>query len=192
MTLTASVTLPTQLALVKEELLYARERARTVCKGLDAAAWARRPAPAAWCIGECLMHLNITSERFIPLIDDAIRDGRARGLERGGPYGKGLIGWALQRYLEPPYKMKTKTPPAFVPGAVHPMEDTLERFDYLQQELQVRIDRSAGLALDRIRLVSPFDARVKYNLYASFCIIAAHQRRHLWQAEQVRTRLALA
>lgn len=189
MTLTASVTLPTQLALVKEELLYARERARTVCKGLDAATWAARPSPAEWSIGECLMHLNITSERFIPLIDDAIRDGRARGLERGGPYGMGLIGWALQRFLEPPYKMKTKTPPAFVPAAVDPMEDTLERFDYLQQELQVRIDRSAGLALDRIRLVSPFDARVKYNLYATFCILATHQRRHLWQAEQVRARL---
>ncbi len=69
------------------------------------------------------------------------------------------------------------------------MGETLERFDYLQQELQVRIDRSAGLALDRLRLVSPFDARVKYNLYATFCIIAAHQRRHLWQAEQVKHRI---
>ena len=65
------------------------------------------------------------------------------------------------------------------------MPDTLERFDYLQQQMQMRIDRSAGLALDRLRLVSPFNAHVKYNLYATFCIIATHQRRHLWQAEQV-------
>ena len=68
------------------------------------------------------------------------------------------------------------------------MPETLERFDYLQQEVQVRIDRSAGLAVDRLRLVSPFDARMKYNLYAAFCLIAAHQRRHLWQAEQVQSR----
>ena len=161
-----------------------------MCKGLDAATWAARPSPDAWAIGECLTHLNITSERFIPLIDDAIRDGRARKLEGNGPYGKGLIGWALQRFLEPPYKMKTKTPAAFLPAAVDPMPETLERFDYLQQELQVRIDRSAGLALDRLRLVSPFDARMKYNLYATFCMIAAHQRRHLWQAEQVKHRIA--
>ena len=189
MTLTASVPLPMQLALVKEELLYARERARAVCKGLDATTWAARPSPDAWAIGECLTHLNITSERFIPLIDDAIRGGRARKLEGNGPYGKGLIAWALQRFLEPPYRIKTKTPPAFIPVTADAMPDTLERFDYLQQEVQVRIDRSAGLALDRLRLVSPFDARVKYNLYAAFCLIATHQRRHLWQAEQVRARI---
>ncbi|MBK5295724.1 MAG: DinB family protein [Vicinamibacteria bacterium] len=189
MTLTAAASLPTQLALVKEELLYARERARAVCKGLDAATWAARPAPDEWAIGEGLTHLNATSERFIPIIDDAIRDGRARKLEGNGPYGKGLIGWALQRFLEPPYTIKTKTAPAFIPATVSPMPETLERFDYLQQEVQVRIDRSAGLALDRLRVVSPFDARVKYNLYAAFCLIATHQRRHLWQAEQVRVRV---
>ena len=189
MTLTAAVSLPTQLALVKEELLYARERARAVCKGLDATTWAARPAPDEWAIGEGLTHLNASSERFIPLIDDAIRDGRARKLEGNGPYGKGLIGWALQRFLEPPYTIKTKTAPAFIPATVSPMPETLERFDYLQQEVQVRIDRSAGLALDRLRVVSPFDARVKYNLYAAFCLIATHQRRHLWQAERVRVRV---
>ena len=30
----------------------------------------------------------------------------------------------------------------------------------------------------------PFDSRVKYNVYSAFLIVAAHQRRHLWQAEQ--------
>ena len=192
MTLTATVSLPMQLALVKEELLHARERARAVCKGLSAGTWALRPSADAWAIGECLTHLNITSEKFIPLIDDAIRDGRARKVEGNGPYSKGLIGWVLQRFLEPPYKIKTKTPPAFIPVHVDPMSETLERFDYLQQEVQVRIDRSAGLAVDRLRIVSPFEARMKYNLYAAFSLIAAHQRRHLWQAEQVKKQLTIA
>jgi len=191
-TLTAAVTLPAQLALVKQDLLYARERARAVCQGLDARMWATRPAPGKWAISECITHLNITSERFIPLFDDAIRDGRARKLVANGPYGKGLIGWALVRFSEPPYKIKTKTTAAFIPVNGEPMTDTLERFDYLQLEVQVRIDRSAGLALDRLRLVSPFDSRIKYNLYAGFCLLAAHQRRHLWQAEQVKQRLTSA
>ena len=192
MTFAATVSLPTQLALVKEELLHARERARAVCKGLDATTWTLRPSADAWAIGEYLTHLNITSEKFIPLIDDAIRDGRARRVEGNGPYSKGLIGWALQRFVEPPYKIKTKTPLAFIPVRVDPMPETLERFDYLQQEVQVRIDRSAGLAVDRLRIVSPFEARAKYNLYAAFSLIAAHQRRHLWQAEQVKKQLTIA
>ena len=63
MTLTASVTLPTQLALVKQDLLYARERARAVCKGLDPHTWVTRSRAGQWSIGECITHLNITSER---------------------------------------------------------------------------------------------------------------------------------
>lgn len=181
---TAVAPLPPQLAQVKEELALARERARLLCKGLDEARWACRPSPARWSVGECLMHLNITSEQFIPLLDQAIRDGRARKVEGRPPHRLGLLSWALLKYMEPPYRMKTKTAPGFEPGRLEPMAATLDRFDYLQQEVQARIDRSAGLALDRLTLISPFDRRVKYNLYAAFRLIAAHQRRHLWQAER--------
>lgn len=186
MTVAAPASLSPQLALLKQELLLAREAARFATRGLSANTWEARPAPGQWSIAECLIHLNITSERFIPLIDEAIRDGRARRLEKDGPYGLGFMGWLLLRVIEPPYRRKTKTAPPFVPEHIEPMSDVLERFDYLQQELQVRVERSSGLALDKLRIVSPFDARVKYNLYAALCILAAHQRRHLWQAEQVR------
>jgi hypothetical protein len=184
MTTTAQATLPSQLARVKEELLLARERARGLCHGLDEVRWARRPSPDRWAVGESLTHLNLTSEQFIPLLDEAIRDGRSRQVEGPPPYRLGLVGWALLKFIEPPYKMKTKTAPAFEPGRLEPMAATLDRFDYLQQEVRARIDRAAGLALDRLRIVSPFDGRVKYNVYAAFCLIAAHQRRHLWQAER--------
>jgi hypothetical protein len=42
-----------------------------------------------------------------------------------------------------------------------------------------------NLPVDRIKIASPFDARVKYNLYAALTILPRHQHRHLWQAEQV-------
>jgi len=42
-----------------------------------------------------------------------------------------------------------------------------------------------GLPVDRIRIASPFDARLKYSLYAALTILPRHQHRHLWQAERV-------
>jgi hypothetical protein len=42
-----------------------------------------------------------------------------------------------------------------------------------------------GLPVDRIKITSPFDARLKYNLYAALTILPRHQHRHLWQAERV-------
>ena len=68
----------------------------------------------------------------------------------------------------------------------------LERFDYLQGELLVRLDRANGLALDRLFVISPFNARFNYNLYSAFRLLPVHQRRHLWQAERVRATLTAA
>jgi hypothetical protein len=178
-----------ELGQIKQELLDARERARRLSEGLTETLWATTPGPGRWSIAECLIHLNTTSERFIPIIDDAIREGRELGMRATAPPRRDLMGWLLATWLEPPYRMRTRTTAPFVPARIEPMADVLERFDYLQGELLVRMDRSRGLPLERLRVVSPFNARVKYNLYSAFRLLPVHQRRHLWQAEQVRNRL---
>lgn len=185
-----TIDLQPELVRLKQELLDARERARKVTEGLPATAWGTRPASGGWSIGECLMHLNITSERYVPLLDDALRTIRSRGLLADGTLRRDFVGYVMSRFLEPPVRMKVPTTPAFVPGQIEPMPEVLERFDYLQQELLVRLERGAGLALDRQRIASPFNTRVRYNLYAAFCVLTAHQRRHLWQAERVRASVA--
>jgi hypothetical protein len=178
-----------ELGEVKQELLDARERARHLSEGLAETLWATAPGPGRWSIAECLIHLNITSERFIPIIDDAIREGRELGRQETAPPRRDLIGWILAKALEPPYRLRSRTTAPFVPARIEPMPDVLERFDYLQGELLVRIDRAQGLPLEQLRIASPFNARVKYNLYSAFRLLPVHQRRHLWQAEQVRAQL---
>jgi DinB superfamily len=179
-----------ELGEVKQELLEARERARRLSEGLSDTLWATTPGPGRWSIAECVIHLNITSERFIPIVDDAIREGREMGVLATAPLRRDLVGWLLAKWLEPPYRMRSKTTAPFVPGRIEPMADVLERFDYLQGELLVRIDRAQGLPLERLRVVSPFNAKVRYNLYSAFRLLPVHQRRHLWQAENVRAQLA--
>jgi DinB superfamily len=178
-----------ELGQVKQELLDARERARRLSEGLAEPLWASAPGSGRWSIAECIIHLNITSERFIPIIDDAIREGREMGVRATAPPRRDLVGWLLAKWLEPPYRLRSKTTSPFVPARIEPMADVLERFDYLQGELLVRIDRAHGLPLERLRVVSPFNAKVKYNLYSAFRLLPVHQRRHLWQAEQVCARL---
>jgi len=178
-----------ELGQIKQELLDARERARRLSEGLSDTLWGTAPAPGKWSIAECVTHLNITSERYVPIIDDAIREGREIGAKAARPPRRDFMGWLLARMLEPPYRMRMKTTAPFVPARIEPMTDVLERFDYLQGELLVRIDRAQGLPLERLHVVSPFNARVKYNLYSALKLIPVHQRRHLWQAEQVRAAL---
>ena len=187
MTVTAAAALPAQLAAVSQELVEARERLAALCRTLDERGWLRRPASGGWSVGQIVTHINTTSEHYIPLIDDAIRKGRALGLRaRAGRFRRGLVGWALLRMLEPPYRIKTSTSPSFEPAAGAAMADTLEQFDYLQQELLARVDMAAGLDLEKLAVTSPFSTRISYNLYVAFAVLAAHQRRHLWQAERTR------
>ena len=49
------------------------------------------------------------------------------------------------------------------------------------------VRQARGLVIDRVEMTSPFDRRVRYNLYSGLRAVAAHQRRHLWLGEQART-----
>ena len=46
------------------------------------------------------------------------------------------------------------------------------------------ITRAEAVPLNRVMLTSPFNERLKYNAYAALRVLAAHQRRHIWQAER--------
>jgi hypothetical protein len=72
-----------------------------------------------------------------------------------------------------------------MPAAVASKERVLGDFDMLQEQVAGCVREADGLDLGRLRIISPFDSRVKYNLYSCLRIIPAHQRQHLLQAEQV-------
>ncbi len=50
-----------------------------------------------------------------------------------------------------------------------------------------RLMRADGLDLARVRVISPVSRCFRLPLGAYFAFVMAHDRRHLWQARQVRT-----
>ena len=143
-----------------------------------------------WSIAECIVHLNLFSETFVPLIQDACERARLNGLMRGGPYKMDVVGKLLRYALEPPSKWNASTTSEFEPTVVEPLERVIPRFIELQSELLTLVQSSADLDLNRIKITSPITTHVRYNLYSCFLIIAAHQRRHLWQADRSRNFLS--
>ena len=142
-----------------------------------------------WSIAECVAHLNLFSEAFLPMISDACEQARESGWLVDGPFKMDVIGRVLKYALEPPSKWKAVTTAAFEPLVVEPLEHVTPRFYELQSELIRAIGSAASLNLNSIRIRSPLSNHVRYNLYSCFLIIAAHQRRHIWQAEQTRVAL---
>ena len=174
-----------QLERIGLELVHARRRAHEIATPLTAELWITRPAVDQWSVAECLIHLNLTSRAFLPLIRDAISNGRDLKLLGTGPYRRDVVGWFVHWITDPPVRFRVKTIAPFVPAGVEPKDRILDAFDMLQEQVADCVKEADGLDLGRLRIISPFDSRLKYNLYSCLRIIPAHQRQHLLQAEHV-------
>lgn len=167
----------TQLAELCEQFRLNATRAEAVVSKAGEAGLAVRPKPDSWSAAECLAHLTVSTQMFLP----AWRAAFAGGLQGNGPYKMDMVGRMLRWTLEPPPRFRVKAPAHFQPVDT---SDVLAKFLASQTQLLTVVSDAAGLALDRIKVASPIDSRVRYNVWSSFRVTEAHQRRHLWQAER--------
>jgi hypothetical protein len=172
---------------VVEEFESASNRLRALRDARPASTWGERLSADRWSVGECVAHLNLTSAAYLPLLRRGIDEARRSGHAAPARYRRDLLGWLLWRSMGPPVKRKFATTAPFVPRAGQSPDDLVAEFERLQLE-QITLAREAdGLPIDRVKIASPFNTRLRYNLYAAFSILPRHQHRHLWQAEQSTT-----
>ena len=170
---------------VEKELSEATQRAWSLVQTTDGRLFTVRPNTSSWSAAECLSHLSISTEMFLPVLQKALDDARKRGIvAKERPPKMDLIGRILRWFLEPPIRQRVKTSAPFVPRSVRAKAEAFGEFAALQSKLAELLTTARGIDLPRVKIVSPFDKRVRYNLYSAFRILVAHQRRHLWQAEQ--------
>jgi hypothetical protein len=171
-----------QLQVIVDDLEVARQCLRSLLADLPSAVWDRRPAPDCWSPAECIEHLNLTSEALLPLLRVGLQRARGGEPRTVGRYRRDLVGWVIWTIMAPVRGWKTKTIRAFVPTGTKPTELLIADFERLQAKIVALVGEADGLPIDRIILVSPFDERVKYNLYSMFTLVPRHQHRHLVQA----------
>jgi len=169
---------------VEQELNEATRRAWSLVHSTDGRLFTVRPNSASWSAAECISHLSISTEMFLPVLKLALEDARKRNLTSTKKPSMDVLGRVLRWFLEPPIRQRVKTTAPFVPRSVRAKAEAFGEFAALQAKLQEVLNAARGFNLSKIKIVSPFDKRVKYNLYSAFRILVAHQRRHLWQAEQ--------
>jgi hypothetical protein len=177
-------TLETQLAEIRGQFRSISNRALALVTRVGEDLLTARPRPEAWSAAECLTHLKISTEAYLPLWRAAFREGRAAGLEAKAPFRVDLWGRLFVWLLEPPPRLRFPAPQGFLPVDTGPASQVLPAFLASQDGIIEALDQAGSLALDRIKIVSPFSRHVRYSVWASFCVNAAHQRRHLWQAER--------
>lgn len=153
--------------------------------GLSPAQFNWAPGPVRWSIGQSVEHLNLTTESYLQSLRQATSEARATGKVGSGPVTLGFVERWFTQVLDPPARLRVKAPKLFVPARVLVPMATIERWRDLQAQLGACIRAAEGLDLRTIRVRSQF-APVSFSLNGTFGMLLAHQRRHLWQAREVR------
>ena len=143
------------------------------------------PAPGSWSIAECIEHLNITARTYLPRLDEGIADATRRGLYGEGPFTHDLIGKFFVRTMEPPARFRLKAPTIFHPGPRRSRSEIMAAFRAYQVQFVDRLRQASGLDLRRAKVQSPAVTWIRMSLNSGFALMAAHERRHLWQAKRV-------
>ncbi|HEX6575923.1 MAG TPA: DinB family protein [Gemmatimonadaceae bacterium] len=183
-----------QLAKLVDELNHAQARLERLGEQVPDDRWSKRSDEARWSVAECVAHLNLTSEAYIPRIRKAIEEARALPPAGSRSYSRDVIGWMFGKMVGPLPKIgkvrigRVKTVPAFVPSGNFPKQQLLAEFKRLQDELIRLVRECDGLAIDEVKITSPFGERIRYNAYSALVLLPRHEERHLQQAELVWSR----
>jgi hypothetical protein len=144
-----------------------------------------RPAPHRWSIAECLEHMNATARSYLPAIDEGIADAIRHGAYAEGPFRYSLIGRLFSHLMEPPPRLRLRATIDKQPGPLRPKRETLAGFRAYQVQYVDRLRQANGIDLARSCVRSPLTPWIRIPLGSAFATMAAHERRHLWQARKI-------
>lgn len=166
----------------------AEQDARALVTGLPEELGTWRVDDASWSVAECLDHLATSNRVYLRAMQPASERALARGRSRRGPARPGLIGGWFVRTLEPPVtpRSRTKAPQIIRPRRDPSLDDAVRQFLASQDEVRAFLRRYADIDLAGVRFPNPFLRGVRFSLATGLHVIAAHERRHLWQAWRVR------
>ena len=180
-----------ELAALMTEIDANLSHVESVTVGVTETQFNWRSEPGRWSMGECIAHLNMVDGADLPIIRAAVEKAKSAGLTGEGPFEYGFIARKILAMTEPPITRKFKAPRVYIPRAHADMAQTLAEFRRVSAEMRSLMRSANGLDLKRVKTSLPaapalVSAFLKFPLGARFALLVTHDRRHLWQAEQVR------
>ena len=166
------------------ELSANDQTAKALVAGLTDEQLNWQPAPSSWSVGQCIEHLCITNETYLPPISAALKQKPDSPVEQIAP---GWFGrWFIRSFAEPSPNSKRVRAPSKIRPAARVDLSVLDRFLSGNKSCRELILRARSKNANRIRFWNPFIPGLRFTVGTGLEIIASHERRHLLQAERVR------
>lgn len=140
----------------------------------------------SWSIWQCLDHLVLTNRIYAAAFREVVANGGTNG--GTGPQGisPGWFGRWFVSQLEPPPRWRIQTLPKLIPPAEGSCEEAQREFVESHHPVREVLGNWQRVDFNQARFRSPFAPVLKFSVGTGLLIITAHDRRHLWQAQQVK------
>ena len=178
------------MELTTEEFLAELQRqsaeTESLASGLSETALNWQPnGGKSWSVAQCLDHLVIMNRIYVEALRDAVENNRDQLEPRKNPMQPS--GWLMRLFIsyeEPPPKIKLPAPRKISPPS-QLTSAVIDDFQALQKQLADFVRQWGGADLGDLRVRDPLFP-LHLTADTQLLIIAAHNRRHLWQAENVK------
>ena len=177
--------LPPDIQRVLDEIAESDRTADDLVANLTDTQFVWRPGEGSWSIAECLEHLATTNTVYGDAMRHGIDAARRRGFTTYSPLKPGFFGRKFINSMEPPVRMRGRAPSQVRPRAGLSRAEILGRYHEAHRRVVETIREAAGVDPNRAMFPNPFFRLVRVSVATGMQVIAAHDRRHLWQARQV-------
>ncbi|HXJ41780.1 MAG TPA: DinB family protein [Bryobacteraceae bacterium] len=180
-------TLPADIQKLITELNQNDAGAKQVMLGLTSEQLNWQPHNGkAWSILQCFDHLILANKGYLDSMWPLVRGTNAAKTPRKGPIKPGLFAKWFLGTVEPPAKLKTPTVDTLVPPSRGDRDQVLAAYVKTNDDLRALLQAGAGIDLNALTMTNPFIKQLNVNVGTAILLIAAHERRHTWQAGEVR------
>lgn len=149
------------------------------------------PAPGAWSAAQCLEHLNIYGQYYLPALEKAIDQGKKQGSLPKPVFRAGWLGAYFTKLMQPQpdgtLKSKMAAPKNAVPAAAPEPLAMLAEFIDQQEKMLDLLRRAADVDLNGNRVPISLTPWIRLKLGDTFGFVIAHIERHVRQAERALT-----
>jgi hypothetical protein len=154
---------------------------------LDERTLRQRPAPQQWNALECLEHLSLTYDYYLPQMEEAIHEAPTDTSEE--TYESTWLGRMSISSMKPkkdgkiPFKMKTFE--RIKPTTDHRSpQEVINRFINHQQTFEYLTQQAQNVSVNNTKVTTLAGPLVRLRLGDCFRFLLAHTQRHLLQAQQ--------
>ena len=152
---------------------------------LDARQLNWRPDETRWGVAQCFDHLLSANRLMLQAARAALDHAQPRTIWQRLPVLPGLFGRLMIRSLTPTATRKLPAPAAARPIFTEIPADVVHRFADQQREAAAWMDRLDAAEVERTIMASPFIRVITYSVLDACRLMAAHDRRHMQQAQRV-------